>query len=109
VSLGTTINDKERTIVVNGDREAVSFVCDKINTAVSGLTSSLKSVSLSVPRKQHRLITGDTASELFETYSVFVLADDVADSVTIWGEQEKLYPALGPVLEVIYLFFCLAP
>jgi len=73
---------------------------EKINSAVEHLQTSLKSVSLSVPRKQHRLVTGDAGEDLLDKYSVVVTADDDADSVTIWGEQEKLYPALGPVLEV---------
>ena len=98
----TDVSAEERTITVIGVWDAVLWMVEKINSAVEHLQTSLKSVSLSVPRKQHRLVTGDAGEDLLDNYGIAVIADDDADSVTIWGEKEKLYPALGAVLEVCW-------
>jgi hypothetical protein len=96
------INTPEREITVTGDREAVFRVVESIRATVEGFKSSLTSVKIGIPRRQHRLLVGKAVDEILAESNCSVVVpkpDDPTDEVTIWGQAAHVTTGLSAVIE----------
>lgn len=94
--------ERDLSIIVNGDRERVLTVVQAIEAQVDEMRRTFRSLSISVPKRQHRLLVGDAANDILaKTQCSVELAaqDDPSDGVTIRGPQAQLPVALTSVME----------
>lgn len=96
------LNAPAREITATGDREGVTRVVDSIKQTIAGFEASLKSIKISLPKRQHRLLTGQNADTIMTKSSCGVVvgkADDTSDEVTVWGQPADLPTGLSAVME----------
>ena len=96
------LNSDAREITVSGDREAVIRVVEKIKRTIETFESSLISVKISLPKRQHRLLTGPNAEAVLNKSNCSVLvskADEPSDDVIVWGHTTDLPAGLSAVME----------
>ena len=96
------LNSDAREVTVSGDREAVIRVVDKIKRTIETFESSLTSVKISLPKRQHRLLTGPNAEVVMNKSNCSVLvgkADEPSDDVIVWGQTSDLPAGLSAVME----------
>lgn len=102
VDVNLALNTAEREITVSGDREAVVRVIEAIKTTVEGFKSSLTSLKISLPKRQHRLLAGKAVDEILTRSKCAVVVakhDDPSEEVTVWGQGTDLPGGLGAVME----------
>ncbi|CEH18177.1 Vigilin [Ceraceosorus bombacis] len=93
---------RDLNIVVTGDRDLVARVVATIESQVDEMKRSFRTLQISIPKRQHRLLVGDAAQDILASTGCSVeLApiDDPSDSVTIRGPQTKLALALTAAME----------
>lgn len=97
-----TRNEAEREITVSGDREAVVHVIEAIKATVEAYKTGITSLKISLPKRQHRLLTGKAVDEIMikSNCSVVVASpEDPSDELTVWGKGEHLPAGLQAVME----------
>ena len=95
--------EKDREVVVSGVREAVGRVIERVKATVEELKTGLQSVSIQLPKRQHRLLAGKANQEIFQKSkcSVFVSTpEEPSEDVKIWGFPTDLASGLQAVMEV---------
>jgi hypothetical protein len=99
--LSLSLNAPEREITVIGDRDAVIAVVDAIRSAIDAVAGSITSVKMSLPKRQHRLLTGPNADEVFtQAKCVIVIPgeEELGEEITVWGRGEDLGNGLQAVM-----------
>lgn len=94
--------ERDLSIVVTGDREQVQAVVQAIEAQVDEMRRTFRSLSISVPKRQHRFLVGDAANDILAATQCSVelaAQDDPSDGVTIRGPQAKLPLALTSVMD----------
>lgn len=94
-------NEAERHITVSGDREAVIRVIDLIKGTVEAVKTDVTSLKISLPKRQHRLLSGKANEEILAQSNCSVMvspADDPSDEITVWGKGEHLPAGLSAVM-----------
>jgi polyribonucleotide nucleotidyltransferase len=89
-------------ITAGGDRDAVTRALDLIKSDIAGLSSSLTSLKISLPKRQHRLLIGKGAQDIMVKSKCAVIVanlDEPSDEVTVWGQAADLPGGLGAVME----------
>ena len=97
-----SLNSDAREVTVSGDREAVIRVVDRIKRTIETFESSLTSVKISLPKRQHRLLTGPNAEVVMNKSNCAVLVskvDEPSDDVIVWGQTSDLPAGLSAVME----------
>jgi hypothetical protein len=97
-----TLNSPSREITATGDREAVTRVVESIKRTIETFETSLTSVKMSFPKKQHRLLTGQHAATIMAKSNCAVVVgktDEPGDEVIVWGMGADLPAGLGAVME----------
>ncbi|KAJ7647072.1 hypothetical protein FB45DRAFT_892251 [Roridomyces roridus] len=100
-SVELSLNAPGREITVAGDREAVVRVIDSIKSTIEHYTNNLTSLKISIPKRQHRLLTGKAVDEIVTKAQCVVIvakADESSDEVTIWGQSNDLPNGLSAVM-----------
>lgn len=95
-------NEAEREITVSGDREAVVRVIEAIKGTVEAFKTGITSLKISLPKRQHRLLTGKSVDEIMTKSNCSVVVsspDDPSDELTVWGKAEHLPAGLQAVME----------
>lgn len=95
------LNSAAREITATGDREAVLRVVDLIKSTIETFGTSLTSVKISLPKRQHRLLTGKAAEEVLANSKCTVVVaseEDISDEVIVWGQSTDLPGGLGAVM-----------
>ena len=96
------LNSDAREITVSGDREAVIRVVEKIKRTIETFESSLTSVKISLPKRQHRLLSGSNAEAVLNKSNCSVVVskvDEPSDDVIVWGQTSDLPAGLSAVME----------
>ncbi|TFK73937.1 SCP160 protein [Pluteus cervinus] len=96
------LTQNQGEITVSGDRGAVGRIVEAIKNDIEKYTSSLTSLKISLPKLQHRLLTGSGVSEiLLKSRCSVVIAgpEDPSDEVTVWGLGVDLPNGLAAVME----------
>lgn len=91
-----SLNSDSREIIVSGDREAVGEVVEAVKHMISELESSVTSIKLSLPQRQHRLLSGAYADEVMKQTNCAVVIQGA--EVILWGQSSDLPTALGAVM-----------
>lgn len=97
----TSLNADEREITVTGDREGVTMVVDAIKSTTENLVTALTSISMNLPKRQHRLLTDMAVEDVTEQTNCTVIVpkpEDPSEAVVVWGESENLPNGLTAVI-----------
>ena len=97
------LNEPNREVVVSGEREIVVRTIGQIRDDITDWEQSLESISLSIPKRQHRLLVGNGAEVLMVKAQCAVIPtsfDEPGDLVTVWGKSDNISVALGAVYEM---------
>jgi hypothetical protein len=100
--INLVLNAATREITVTGDREAVVRVVDVIRSTVDELKTSLTSLKMSLPKRQHRLLVGKGFEGIMTKSKCAVDVadyDDPSDEVIVWGQGTDLPAGLAAVME----------
>jgi hypothetical protein len=100
INLGLSSADRE--ITVSGEREAVGRVIDAIKNTIESLQGSITALKISLPKRQHRLLSGKAVDDIIakSRCSVVVASpDEASDEVTVWGQGADLPQGLQAVME----------
>ena len=101
-TLTLALNSDAREVTVNGDREAVVRVVEKIKSTIETFESNLTSVKISLPKRQHRLLSGSNAEYVMNKSNCSVLVskvDEPNDDIIVWGQPSDLPAGLAAVME----------
>lgn len=99
--------EKDREVVVNGDREAVSRVIERVKATVEEFKAGVHSASIQLPKRQHRLLVGIGNQEILRQSKCSVIVpkpEEPGEDVTIWGFPADLSSGLQAVMEVRFDF-----
>jgi len=101
-NVSLTLNSAAREITATGDREAVTRVVESIKRTIETFETSLTSIKMTLPKKQHRLLIGQHAEAVMAKSNCAVVvgkADEPGDEVVVWGVGSDLPAGLGAVME----------
>lgn len=99
-TVNLSLNATAREITASGDREAVGQAVEAIRKAISDLEISLTLVKISLPKRQHRLLSGVNADSIMadSKCAVVVAKPEEGDDVTVWGSPSDLPNGLSAVM-----------
>ena len=100
--INLSLNTKEREIVASGDREAVVPVVEKIKSSIELFKTSLTQFSMSLPKRQHRLLVGSASEEIMAKSKCGIIVpkpEDPSDQITVWGEGNDLSNGMAVVMQ----------
>ncbi|KAH9485184.1 Vigilin 1 [Psilocybe cubensis] len=101
-NVNLALNATAREITVSGDREAVVRVVETIKKTIEALQSAITSVKISLPKRQHRLLSGQNADAILAKSNCAVTVgkpEETSDEVTVWGKAADLPAGLAAVME----------
>lgn len=96
------LNAPEREITVTGDRESVARAIEAIKGTVEAFKSSIVSLKITLPKRQHRLLSGKAADEIMASAKCAIITsspDDPSEEVTVWGKATDLGNGVGAVMQ----------
>lgn len=97
-----SLNALAHEITVIGDREGVGRVVESIKSAVAYFTAEITSFKITLPKRQHRLLTGKGADDILaKSKCAVVIAniDEPGDEITVWGRPADLAQGMAAVME----------
>ncbi len=97
-----SLNAAAREITVSGDREAVTRVIESIKSAVDYFTTETISLKLSLPKRQHRLLTGKNAEDIMTKARCAVILpkpEDASEEIILWGKAADVGLGVQAVME----------
>ena len=97
----TSLDTDVREITVTGDREGVARVVDAIKSTVKSLGTTLTSVSINLPKRQHRLLVGQAAEDITAQSKCTIIVpkpENPSEAVVVWGGSEDLPNGLTAVI-----------
>jgi len=97
----TLLNAAAREITITGDREGVTRVVEAIKSTAESLGTMLTSISMNFAKRQHRLLTGETAEEIMAQNKCAVIVpepEDPSEAVLVWGASEDLPNCLTAII-----------
>lgn len=97
-----TARARDPAIIVAGEREAVAEVARAIQAQVDEMRRSLRTLTITIPRRQHAFLTGDAASQLLAATGCSIELPprgSTDETVTIRGPQQQLPHALAATME----------
>ena len=96
------LNASAREITVSGDREAVTRVVESIKSAVDYFTTETISLKISLPKRQHRLLTGKNAEEIMTKARCSVILpkpEEASEEIVLWGKANDVGLGVQAVME----------
>ncbi|TIB84727.1 beta and beta-prime subunits of DNA dependent RNA-polymerase [Wallemia mellicola] len=100
------ISEQERTkqsaILLKGEKSSVKAAIQSIDRIFNDCQRTTKTISIPIPKRQHRTLVGAIGDEILEKTQCIVelpAADDISETCTIRGPQIKLPAALQLVME----------
>ncbi|TDL26238.1 hypothetical protein BD410DRAFT_813193 [Rickenella mellea] len=92
----------EREVTVTGDRDAVIRVIEKVKFTIEFIKGDITSFSMSLPKRQHRLLVGTAVTEIMEKSKCGVdvpRPEDPSDQITVWGNANELSNGMAAVMQ----------
>jgi hypothetical protein len=96
------LSQAAREISVSGDRVAVERVIESIKSARDYFQGEVTSVKLTLPKRQHRLLTGKGAEEVMTKSRCAVIIPNIeepGDEVNVYGRQADIGNGVTAVME----------
>ncbi|KAH9083451.1 SCP160 protein [Lactarius deliciosus] len=96
-----SLRSAEREVTVSGDREAVYRVVEAIKGTIAGVSASLTSLKIQLPKRQHRLLVGNAVNEILASSRCVVSApppEDMSEDIVVWGKAEDLGNGVAAVM-----------
>lgn len=97
------LNAPEREITASGDREAVVKVVEKIKVTVKALEDELTTFTMSLPKRQHRLLAGRAASDEIMAKSkcsvVLPRPEEPSDQIIVYGNPNDLPNGMAAIMQ----------
>ncbi|KAI5121582.1 hypothetical protein M0805_000761 [Coniferiporia weirii] len=100
--INLSLNLPEREITASGDREAVVKVVEKIKATIEFLKTDLVRFSMSLPKRQHRLLAGRAGEEILAKSKCGVVIprpEDPSDQITVWGNANDLAAGMAAIMQ----------
>ncbi|KAF8578707.1 SCP160 protein [Ramaria rubella] len=94
--------EKDREVIVYGDREAVGRVIERVKATVEELKTGLQLITIQLPKRQHRLLVGNSNQEIFRKSRCAVVVpkpEEAGEDVKIWGLPADVPTGLQAVME----------
>ena len=92
-----SLNSESREITLTGDREAVGEVVEALKHMISELEASTTSIKMSLPQRQHRLLTGAYAEDVMKKSNCAIFIGQGTE-VIVWGHGSDLAAGLTAVM-----------
>ena len=95
-------NAAAREITVSGDRDAVTRVVGSIKSAIEYFTTETISLKLSLPKRQHRLLTGKNAEDVMAKARCAVILpkpEDPSEEIILWAKAADVGLGVQAVME----------
>lgn len=99
--LNLTLNAAEREITASGDRDAVVRAVEKIKASIEFFKTDLTQFSMSLPKRQHRLLAGNAVQEIMTKSKCGVVVpspEDASDQITVWGNANDLSNGMAAIM-----------
>lgn len=96
-----SLRSAEREVSVSGDRETVLRVIEAIKATINGVSASLTSLKIQLPKRQHRLLVGNAVNEILASSKCVVSApspEDISEDIVVWGLAEDLGNGVAAVM-----------
>jgi predicted PilT family ATPase len=96
-----SLRSAEREVSVSGDRECVLRVIEAIKATINGVSASLTSLKIQLPKRQHRLLVGNAVNEILASSKCVVSVpspEDISEDIVVWGKAEDLGNGVAAVL-----------
>jgi len=96
-----SLKSAEREVTVSGDREPVLRVVEVVRGTIAAVSSSVTSVKIPLPKRQHRLLVGNAVGEILASGKCVVTVpptEDASDEVIVWGKAEDLGSGVAAVM-----------
>lgn len=96
-----SLRSAEREVTVSGDRETVLRVIEAIKGTIAGVSASLTSLKIQLPKRQHRLLVGNAVNEILASSKCVVSApppEDMSEDIVVWGKAEDLGNGVAAVM-----------
>lgn len=100
-SVNLTLDKDTNEIVISGDREGVLRAVESIKSALDYFTKEVTSANITLPKRQHRLLTGVAAQEIMAQSKCAVIiakTEDPSEEVKVWGKAVDLGVGIGAVM-----------
>ncbi|KAI0093251.1 hypothetical protein BDY19DRAFT_417317 [Irpex rosettiformis] len=97
------LNQAAGEISVWGERAAVGRVVESIKSAIEYYKGKVESYTFSLPKRQHRLLTGKGADEVMAKSKCAVIVqsfEEPGDEITVWGLASDLSNGASAAIEV---------
>jgi hypothetical protein len=97
------LNQAISEISVSGDRAAVNRVAESIKSAMDYYKGEIKPYNITLPKRQHRLLTGKGADEVMAKSKCTVIIqslDEPGDEVTVYGREADLGAGVTAIMEI---------
>ncbi|THG99164.1 hypothetical protein EW145_g7314 [Phellinidium pouzarii] len=102
IDIDLSLNSAGREITANGVREAVVKVVEKIKATIEFLKTVLTQFSMSLPKRQHRLLVGRAGEEIMAKSKCGVVVprpEDPSDQITVWGNANDLSAGMAAIMK----------
>lgn len=99
--INLALHAPEREITASGEREAVAKVVEKIRATIDALKAELTQFSMSLPKRQHRLLAGRAVEEIMAKSRCGVVVprpEDPSDQITVWGAANDLSNGMAAIM-----------
>jgi hypothetical protein len=96
-----SLRSAEREVSVFGDRETVLRVIESIKATINGVSASLTSLKIQLPKRQHRLLVGNAVNEILASSKCVVSVpspEDISEDIVVWGKAEDLGNGVAAVM-----------
>ncbi|GBE81126.1 hypothetical protein SCP_0308520 [Sparassis crispa] len=101
-SVTLTLNASAHEITVQGEREAVGRVVDAIRSAIAFFSTEVTSLKLTLPKRQHRLLSEKGADEIMTQSKCAVIVpkpEESNEEIIVWGRGADLGAGVQAVME----------
>ncbi|CCM01498.1 uncharacterized protein FIBRA_03552 [Fibroporia radiculosa] len=101
-NVSLSLNQSLREITVSGEREAVLRVVETIRSAMDYFSKEVTKLQITLPKRQHRLLTGVGADDIMAKSKCAVLIpqpEEASEEIVVWGKPTELSTGLQAVME----------
>ncbi len=99
--INLVLKEPEREIIATGDRDAVLRVVEKIKGSIEFFKTDLTQFSMSLPKRQHRVLSGSAVGEIIAKSRCGVVIpppEDSSDQIIVWVNANDLSIGMAAIM-----------